>query len=132
MKPREADIVGAELDEDSAEPRFADRGIRAISDGATSASYVRDEGPDFGDESGGAIDGAADFDLGTHQYPAGADGPPTRPFENLPPLPPDLADAMEAFKLAILHHKLSGWEEVSRDAVLTNLDALRQLALAAS
>ena len=30
----------------------------------------------------------------------------------------------------ILHHKLSGWQEVSRQDVLAVLDALKQLALA--
>ena len=57
---------------------------------------------------------------------------PVRPFEDLPPLPDDLADALESFKVAILHHKLSDWESVSRDDVLANVDALRTLVLAPS
>lgn len=58
--------------------------------------------------------------------------PKLRPFETLAELPDDLADAFEAMKLAILHHKLSGWDQVARDDVLASLDALRQLALAPS
>jgi hypothetical protein len=55
---------------------------------------------------------------------------PFRPLENLPSLPADLAEAFEAFKLAIVHHRLAGWREVSCDDVLAALDALRQLTLA--
>jgi hypothetical protein len=59
------------------------------------------------------------------------DGPaPLRPFENLPALPADLRDAFDGFKLAILHHRISNWQEVSREDVLATLEALRQLTLA--
>ena len=51
------------------------------------------------------------------------------PFENLAPLPQDLSDAFEAFKLAIVHHRLAGWQEVACGDVVAALDALRQLAL---
>ena len=53
-----------------------------------------------------------------------------RPFEALPPLPPDLNEAFELFRLAILNHKVSGWREIARDDVLAVLESLRQLALA--
>ncbi len=52
-----------------------------------------------------------------------------RPFASLPPLPPDVNDAFEAYKLCILRHKLAGWQEISRDDLLLSLDALKQLAL---
>lgn len=55
-----------------------------------------------------------------------------RPFESLGELPDDLADAFEAMKLAILAHKLSKWEDVSRDDVLGALEALKALAVAPS
>jgi hypothetical protein len=57
---------------------------------------------------------------------------PVRPFENLPRLPDDLQEAFECFKLAILAHKLTNWQEIPRDAVLSTLDALKQLAVARS
>ena len=38
---------------------------------------------------------------------------PVRPFEGLPPLPADLGDALEAFKLAIVHHRQAGWKDIS-------------------
>jgi len=55
---------------------------------------------------------------------------PVRPFAALPPLPPDVNDAFEAYKLCILRHKLAGWEEISRDDLVFSLEALVQLALA--
>lgn len=53
-----------------------------------------------------------------------------RPFAALPPLPADVNDAFEAYKLCVLRHKLAGWQEISRDDLVASLDALVQLALA--
>jgi hypothetical protein len=55
---------------------------------------------------------------------------PFRPFENLPSMPADLTEAFELFKLAILNHKLAGWQEIALDDVLAILDSLKNLALA--
>lgn len=54
------------------------------------------------------------------------------PFASLPELPPDLAEAFESFKLAILRHKMAGWHDVSRQVCVATLEALRELALAPS
>jgi hypothetical protein len=56
--------------------------------------------------------------------------PPLGLLEHLPPLPADLAEAFEAFKLAIVRHRLAGWQEIRQADLLAALDALRQLALA--
>ncbi|MBX7071941.1 MAG: hypothetical protein K1X71_02235 [Pirellulales bacterium] len=82
-------------------------------------------------------DGAGEADSGWSEMSAGGSDAaeasvPTRPFAALPELPIDLAEALESFKLAILRHKLAGWSEVSQEAVLDSLAALRQLALAPS
>ena len=55
-----------------------------------------------------------------------------RPFENLPDLPDDLAEAFDAMKLAILHHKTDGWEAIAAADVLHALDALKALVTAPS
>ncbi len=55
---------------------------------------------------------------------------PLRPFESLPPLPPDLNEAFDLMRLAILNHKVSGWREISRADVLAALESLKQLAVA--
>ncbi len=52
-----------------------------------------------------------------------------RPFAHLASLPADVNDAFEAYKLCILRHRLSGWQEISCDDMLASLDALKQLAL---
>ena len=54
---------------------------------------------------------------------------PFRPFPQLAELPDDLAEAFESFKLAIVRHRLAGWEAIARGEVLTALDWLRQLVL---
>ncbi len=63
--------------------------------------------------------------------PYSAEEPPAvRPFENLPTLPADLRDAFDGFKLAIIHHRINHWQEVSREDILATLEALEQLVLA--
>lgn len=56
--------------------------------------------------------------------------PAVRPFADLPELPEDLAEAFDAFKLAILAHKTKEWREVSCADVLASLEALKTLATA--
>ena len=73
----------------------------------------------FDDETGAAQDGDAESPRVE----------PIRPFADLPSLPADVNDAFEAYKLCILRHKLAGWQEISRDDLLSSLEALQQLAL---
>ena len=75
----------------------------------------------FDDGRAGALDSAAFH----------AESPAAfRPFENLPPMPADLNEAFELFKLAIIGQKLAGWRDIAMDDVLAILDALKQLATA--
>jgi len=125
LKPRPEDVIAAELDEDAGS---VDR-----SASAELTASIRDvEGTEVGEEGSPPIE--ADESAFTSDEPsdgyASASAAPLRPFENLAPLPPDLDAAFEAFKLAILHHKVAGWQEISCGDVLTTLEALRQLALA--
>lgn len=55
-------------------------------------------------------------------------GPPA--FADLPPMPDDVAEAFEAMKLAIVRHKLAGWQEISCRQMAKILDALKRFALA--
>jgi hypothetical protein len=94
------------------------------SDGESSADDALDEADsDFADD--GVI-------ASGHLAVAEATRAAVRPFAELPALPADVSDAFEAYKLAILRHKLSGWQEISRDDMLASLDALGQLVLAPS
>ena len=80
---------------------------------------MRDSGDDadYDEAPFDAADSFADADVAT----------PARPFEGLATLPPDLNDAVEAFKLAIVNHRHAGGREVSCEEVLAVLDALRNL-----
>ena len=53
-------------------------------------------------------------------------------FADLPPMPDDVAEAFEAFKLAIVRHKLAGWQEISCRQILKILDALKRFAQASA
>lgn len=139
LRPRDADVITAEMDEDFSDVRhevaqIVDPGERdgstATSGEASGPNY--NEGPDFGDETYDAAAEGVPFDADAAEYPAEASAPPARPFENLPELPPDLAEAFENFKLAILRHKVSNWADVPRDNVLRALEALSQFACAPS
>jgi hypothetical protein len=83
------------------------------------------EGADFGEEPTTDSYGSPDSDSEPREAVA-----LMRPFEKLAELPPDFADAFEAFKLSILRHKSEGWQQISRDDVLGALDALKELAIA--
>jgi hypothetical protein len=99
---------------------------------------VRDPAEAFGvdvEHDGDDIDGASYADDGDQTFaadsqPAAATQQAVRPFAELPPLPPDVNDAFESYKLCILRHKLTGWAEISREDMLVSLDSLKQLALA--
>ena len=132
-KPRPEDVITGEFDEDS--QSYEDDAPSTI-DG--SLDVVRD--PDAEESEGEAdeFDPSVDslpFEADTLPESDCADAPassPVRPFENLPQLPDDIQDAVESFKLAILAHKMTGWEDVSCDDVVAALNALKQLALAPS
>ena len=119
-KPMPEDVIEAELDEDVEPvgdeceldrdvPETLSSSITEVQDDDRSPSGTceADERPPCDDEQSAE---------------------PFRPFENLPPLPPDLAEAFEAMKLAILQQKLSGWQEISLQEVLSVLDSLKKLA----
>lgn len=142
-KPVAGEVVASEPDEDV--PTAA-----SLNDAQGIATEIRDpaefdadagsgpthEGPDFGDEPNahyGDADESHDSEPTDEEIAAAADSPAAqRPFEKLPPLPDDLREAFESYKLAILHHKLKEWSEVSPDDVVASLRALEQLAMAPS
>ena len=133
-EPRDEEIVEAEFDEDADPAASAELGeVRDPADEGSEASpSVAARERSRGDEEDGeeATDRGAPFDADASDYPSESPSAPVRPFAGLPELPDDLAEAFESFKLAILHHKLAGWRDVARDAVLQSLKALEQLAMA--
>lgn len=132
QRPVDDDIVTNELDEDfepatNASPSYPD-----------TPAYdelglgPREEGPDFGDADDTVASGSHG---GSEGAPHGEDVAEStvefvRPFADLKELPEDLAEAFEAFKLAILRHKMADWQDIPCEEVLASLDALKQLVLA--
>lgn len=92
------------------------------------------EGPDFGDEADLAPSNASHDRSGLGAENSPTDTPPDRvqPFRDLPPLPTDLQEAVEAFKLSILRHKAGGWDEIAAEVVVQYLVGLRILLEAPS
>jgi hypothetical protein len=138
-RPVAEDAIAAETDED-----FEPARTSAPIPSSITGSYEevqggpRHEGPDFGDDDAGPGElvrparesyGEAG---GTESAGPAEKVDLVQPFANLPSLPDDLADAFDAFKLAILHHKAAGWSSVESEAVLRTLDSLKTLVLAPS
>lgn len=48
---------------------------------------------------------------------------------SLPSLPPDVSDAFESFKLAIMRHRLANWFDISQEDIIAALEHLKNLAL---
>jgi hypothetical protein len=134
------EAVDFEVDEDAA---AAPADLPPAANSAADPGYRVPEPQETAyEDAGAAADGSADYGSGEFED-AAAGGPgddreddsspaPLRPFENLPNLPADLREAFDGFKVAIIHHRISKWQEVSRDDILATLEALRQLVLAPS
>lgn len=125
-KPRPEDVISTELDEDFLADR-AESATRAHEGEARSGAVDAEH-----DESAPWEETSGDETVDAEQASPEAALAVVKPFENLPELPDDLADAFESFKLAILRHKRADWSEVDCDAVLASLDALKALAVAPS
>jgi hypothetical protein len=140
QRPRDEDVITADLDEDAVALLRGDDADPIVIRDAPSMVYPADQS----DVSTGGAQGGIEFDTAAAgegatfdpDNPLGATGEqmpqPYRAFEQLGDLPEDILDALESFKLAILRHKMGGWNDVSSDDVLGALDALRQLVLAPS
>lgn len=125
QRPTASEIVEVDTDEDIVLPAQGGGRTKEYGDEPPVASGPRHEDPDFGEEeeltslgSGKGSSGAA-----TPQ-PGQTEPGPVQPFAGLPELPDDLADAIEALKLAVLRHKTTGWAETDAAAVQKYLDAI--------
>lgn len=129
-RPKDADIIMAELDED-VNP----------SDDSNSAPQSSGDVQDIDDRLEGGGDGQA-FDAdgsiegGMSSFPddfqdtdmEGLDQ--IQPFQGFPDMPEDLTEAFEAAKIAVLNHKLTDWRDVKPDVVLAAVNGLKALILA--
>jgi hypothetical protein len=131
QRPNPNQIIAVEIDEDITLPAQGGGRTKAWDEDGNVAKGPRAEDPDFGDEEPLTTMGAGGKS-GTNLEDPDSPRPklPVQPFAGLPELPPDLSDAVEAFKLAVLRHKTSGWDLVSVDTVNRYLDALAILLTA--
>lgn len=125
MKPRDSDVILAEVDED-AEPMSEVH--RETVDSELAA--VRSVGDEPDDEAPFANDQDDDDNDAEHAAAETSRPEPKQPFAELPSLPADVTDAFESFKLCILRHRIGGWQEISLGDMLATLDALKELATA--
>jgi hypothetical protein len=136
-RPRAEDVVASETDEDVDLAR-ADKPLTdSLTGEFAEVSGPRHDGPDFGDDESRSARGDSSTLAPGERGTGGEEeiGEPVelvRPFENLPDLPNDLAEAFDTFKLAILHHKTDGWSQIAAGDVLHALDALKALVTAPS
>lgn len=123
VRPTDDEVFETEIDEDS---------YASLSD---REKQEEEEARHFGkiDERSpldSAVESPSESDDDPEESDAGE--PRVKPFKDLAELPEDISEAFEQFKLAILTHKLGGWQEISCDELLASLDALKALATAPS
>jgi len=124
-QPAESDANLAPPWDEDAEPQDADVVSGALSTVTSPAGADADESDD---EAGYDRSQFDDASVAAHDD-AAPPVEPIRPFADLPSLPADVNDAFEAYKLCILRHKLAGWQEISREDLVSSLESLKQLAL---
>jgi hypothetical protein len=131
LKPSDADIIVAELDEDvdSDLDSQLEGAVAGVIEAALGVVHDDDADEEAADEYEESHEGDSES-AGVKGSVTAETAPPVRPFENLANLPDDLAESLESFKLAIIRHRLDGWAETSPDDVLASLDALKALVLA--
>ncbi len=133
QNPADEAPAASELDEDvdpqldGAPPQTITASTAEVQDADGQAAPWDETDRDAEAADGSDDEYADEDDAAAPSMPA---APKVRLFENLPNLPEDLSDAVESFKLAIIRHKLAGWQEASTDDVAAALDALKALALA--
>jgi hypothetical protein len=126
LKPQESEIFLTETDVEDAPadnrslPESISETMGEVHDSAARTKHRSESAPFDNDKSG--VSDPAEFQIESAAH--------FRPFENLPAMPPDLNEAFELFKLAVISHKLTGWQDIALDDVLAVLDALKQLAVA--
>lgn len=130
-EPADEDIVSSEQDEDI-DTNLAADGIVQGEVGVVQDTSLEGETDDYDENESDSDDGEYDSDESGSPTATSAPStasPAVRPFESLPSLPEDVQDAMEAFKLCIVRHKLLGWEEFAQEDMLSCLEALKKLTL---
>jgi hypothetical protein len=132
--PKDVELITSEVDDGFTSLKTQDdediESDRSAQDGiSTGKSY---EDADFGDADEDNLNssGSASDAMQSDSDAAWEDDSKqlANPFASLPNLPPDVADALEQFKLCIVRHRSIQWTDVSQKSMLDALDALRTFA----
>lgn len=126
VKPDEEEILEGEIEGEAYDAMVESSGTVEPSSEGEHSSDEADEAEQQVKESD---DSSAPFDDEPVPVEAAAR---IRPFEDLAELPDDVTEAFEQFKLVILSHKLTGWEQISRDDMVSAIESLKTLAMAPS
>ena len=127
-EPRDEELITSEIDEDF-DPLTAQSDEQSDREkwDRTESSGPLAEGPDFGDEddnsSMAGVSQSSDSAFESESFDASKEQ--GNPFVGLPDLPPDIADALEQFKLSIVRHRAGKWSDISQKHMLDVLDALK-------
>lgn len=131
--PKDEELITSEVDDGFTSLKTDDEEVesdRSSEDGISTGKTYEDA--DFGDSDEDNLNssGAGQDAMQSEGDPAWEeDGKQaTNPFAALPTLPPDVADALEQFKLCIVRHRSTQWSDVSQKTMLDTLDALRTFA----
>ena len=127
-RPTESEIVDVDTDEDVVLPAQGGGRTKEYGDDSGVASGPLREDPDFGEgEELSSLAGGESLAPGASNSATGEQDqdaePLVQPFAGLPELPDDIADAVEALKLAVLRHKSVGWTETDAQSIQKYLDA---------
>ena len=126
--PRDEELITSEVDDDfdALTAETDEESDREKRDRAESSGPLA-EGPDFGEEDyePSSAGQSQPGDPGYESESFDASKEQGNPFVGLPDLPPDVADAMEQFKLSIVRHRASKWADISQKQLLDVLDALK-------
>ncbi len=126
-EPSSNDIVAVDYD-DAFEPlsEAEDREASDRDDDSRISGGPLPEGPDFGDENSEYRD---ESNVETAEQTDAEILAEVNPFQGLPELPDDVAEAVEQMKLAIVRHRCRGWDEFSQSNMLLVIDACRKFAM---
>lgn len=130
LKPAEDEVYAASWDGDGAEASGTDSLSPSLADVQDPAQHERRAASDAAprvDRTASESRTDAKEEVQERDDAVHGDSPGARPFADLPSLPQNLSEAMENLKLAILHHRIAGWQDTSPKDVVAYLDALRQL-----
>jgi hypothetical protein len=122
-EPDPQDIVSTEISEETQSLELAE-GKRQ-----NDRDYIEGpvhEGPDFGDEdqAGKGAQSKSEFADKADSEPSAAT---VRPFESFTDLPEDIMEVTSELKVAIIRHRSEEWSEISKEDMLSLLDAFKQL-----